>query len=249
MGCRVKIVSYLIYILCFGSAAFAGKSMQVYAGLNNINYKLDSDILRVSQSSKSSPMFSLVYEDRTDANDQLTRFSFDRLSQTLDTPSNLTPQSINYDLTRIQVSHLAAQSFDFIDKSVMVGFGYSFLQNKAGVTSPNVLIVDSEIHAVDLLAEYEVLHQDDYQLNLLFNLGLPFYKKEYTTTSGSNANSMYLSAGYNLQKRVNAEWSLFQTGEYFVQKNDFVGTGSRGTLNASETLQIYNLLIGVGYEF
>jgi hypothetical protein len=249
MGCRVKIVSYLVYILCFGSTAFAGKSMQVYAGLNNFNYKLDSDLLRVSQSSKSSPMFSLVYENRTDVNDQLTRFSLDRLSQTLDTPSNLSPRSIDYELTRIQISRLEAQSFDFINKSVMVGFGYSFLQNKAGVTTPNVLIVNSEMHAVDLLAEYEVLHQDDYQLNLLFNLGLPFYKKEYTATSGSNANSLYLSAGYNLQKRMNAKWSLFQTGEYFVQKNDFVGAGSRGTLNASETLQIYNLLIGAGYDF
>lgn len=245
----MKSVSHFIFILCFGSLVLAEQSLQIYTGLNSINYDLSSDQFGATQTSKPFPAYSLVYENRTNLNDSVTRASLDHLTQSLNPFSTLSPGTINYNLTKFQIAQLNIHNFGFLDNPIMMGWGYSFLNTKADVTTPNVLIVNSDVHAVDLLLEYEILHQNDFQLTLAFDLGLPFYKKEYGVMTGSNANSYYISAGYNLQKRITETWSLFQTGEYFIQKNDFMGSGNRGTLNATETLQVYNLLIGVGYDF
>lgn len=249
MGCSVKFAVHILFIIFFSKAALAEHSLQVYAGVNNINYDLNSEQFGATQTSKPSPIYSLLYENQTDLGDELTRVSLDHLTQSLSPFSTLTPSSINYNLTRFQVAQFNMHSFNWLKSPIMLGWGYSFINTKADATTPNVLMVNSDMHALDLLMEYSIFHQNDYELKLSFNLGLPFYKKEYGVVTGSNANSYYASAGYNLKKQLSENWSVLQTGEYFVQKNSYMGSGNRGTLNANETLQIYNLLVGVGYEF
>lgn len=132
---------------------------------------------------------------------------------------------------------------------VKFGIGYTGQFKSADQTTPQVLITNSEMHAINFLGSADLFKRNDLSIKLEFDLGLPFRFKEFGVQSGVNVSAYYYTVDFNALYQLNSYWSLDVSARYrqFVLTTD--GLGSRGTQNAKEIQSSIFFPIGVNYDF
>lgn len=129
------------------------------------------------------------------------------------------------------------------------GLGYTGQYKSADQTTPQVLITNSELHAINFFGSADLFKRNDLAIKLEFDLGLPFRFKEFGVQSGVNVSTYYYAVDFNAAYQLNSYWSLDVSARYqqFVLSSD--GLGSRGTQNAKEIQSSMFFPIGVNYDF
>lgn len=240
---------WILILVLAGHQVLGSESVQFHMGTDFFGYDLKSSQFAASQPIKSGTAMALTYENYDIVNQSLLRGAINQSSNSLTTDAALSPRLVDHVLTQFQISYLQEKKFSASTDYFWVGMGYSFHNSKTDRTSPNVLIVDSDMHAINFLGQYNMYFKNDISFNVLVDFALPFLRKEYGVITGYNVLTYYLSASYELRMLIDEKWYLSQKTELFLQQNEFSGSVSRGTLNAQERFQHFKLLIGAGYDF
>ncbi len=163
--------------------------------------------------------------------------------------SSLTPSNVSLRQRQVQWkllnSILTYNEVNF----VKFGLGYTGQYKSADQTTPQVLITNSELHAINFLGSVDLFKRNDLSLKFEFDLGLPVRFKEFGVQSGVNVSTYYYKLNLNAAYQMNSYWSLDLSARYhqFVLTAD--GLGSRGTQNAKEIQSSMFFPIGVNYDF
>lgn len=223
--------------------AAAEQKLQVYYGPSLFKYNLSSEQFSAEQPIASGQAYQINYSRQNYESTAEHRFSLLNSSHNITAPSSLSPSAIKTSQTKLNYKFILST------ENYNVGGGYSFYKVKADDTTPNILLSNSESHALDLFIEHSVWHKSDFSVHLFADLELPFIRKELGTNTGFNQTSYNVHLGYQAKYLLNDVWSIVQLSEYAVDSTSYDGQGNRGTLNAKEKYERFQFLIGAGYDF
>lgn len=253
-----KITLFIIYFFngYFLNAAETGSSLGLSFGLIQESSSLQSQAFSAEQPYALGNIFLINYRKNYIGNDildfQNQSQSYFEISQSIvkhKPDASLAPSEVEHKEQQIRLQYYG-KTLAIEDTNIFrLGIGYTGLFNKSTQTSPNVLFIDTEIHLVDLLIRWDFYQKYDLNFTIDCDLGLPFRYKEFTVQSGLNLSATLLKIGLSSTYQVNEKWALNASLKYQRLQMSADGSGSRGTINVNETRDLFQLPIGVNYDF